>query len=260
MNRFFYIILTWLSFLFMFSLNVLANYLPLNGYDTGELSALYPNKFVPDGFTFSIWGVIYMWLLVFVGYSNKLLIYLPDVDQRVQRIKYILPLFWVSCLLNGSWILTWHYLNLPLSLIIMVLLLVTLILLFVRITQKRAHPRKRDHLLVEVPFIIYLGWISVATIANTTALLVHYDWNGFGISDTIWSILMMGIAGVLSIWFSLKWHRPAYSLVVCWALWGIFRSQGEMDKNIGYAALFLIFACLIFAFRELVTPKRGWQS
>lgn len=259
MNKFLYIILTWVSFLFMFSLNVLANYLPINGYNTGELSALYPNKFVPDGFTFSIWGVIYMWLLVFVGYTNKLLIYLPDIDQRVQRVKSILPLFWISCVLNGGWILAWHYLQLPLSLLIMVLLLITLLLLFIRINKMRAHPRKRDHLLVEVPFLIYFGWISVATIANTTALLVKYDWTGFGIPESTWSIVMMIIAGILAIWFSAKWHRPAYSLVICWALWGIFRAQGEADKNIGYAALFLVFTCLIFSFRELVTPKRGWQ-
>ncbi len=259
MNKFLYVILTWVSFIFMFSLNVMANYLPLNGYNTGELSALYPNKFVPDGFTFSIWGVIYIWLLVFVGYTNKLLIYLPDIDERVQRVKSILPVFWVSCLLNGGWILAWHYLQLPLSLLIMVLLLGTLLLIFIRINKKRAHPRKRDHLLVEVPFLIYLGWISVATIANTTALLVKYDWNGFGIPESTWSIVLMIVAGLLAIWFSIKWNRPAYSLVICWALWGIFRAQGEMDKSIGYVALFLLFICLVFSFRELVTPKRGWQ-
>ncbi len=259
MNRFLILLITWVAFIFMFTMNVLANSLPLNGYKTGDLSALYPNRFVPDGFTFSIWGIIYLALLVFTGYANRIIFWLPDVDKRVQRIKAILPLFWLSCFLNGSWILAWHYLQLPLSLMIMVLLLMVLLGIFKVITKHRAAPRRQDHLLVELPFLIYLGWISVAIIANTTALLVHNGWQGWGISEVAWSIIMMGVATLAGLYMSVKWNRPSYTLVIVWAIWGIYRGQGNDAPVLGYLAIAFLLICIVFATRELLNPKRGWK-
>lgn len=260
MNRILQIIFTWVAFFGMFAVNALANYLPINGYNTGEISAFYPNSFVPDGFTFSIWSIIYMWLLVFVGYATNILIWLPGIDHRYDRIVSILPLFWLTCLLNALWIISWHYLFVSVSLVIMVCLLVTLVGIYSQFKRHPAHPRKRDHLLVEVPFIIYLGWISVATIANTTALLVHYDWTGWPLTASSWAILMMIIAMALGIWMNIKQHRPAFSLVICWALWGIQRAQNGEKNAIGMVALVAIAVSLGFALPELLRPKKGWKE
>jgi hypothetical protein len=244
----------------MFTVNGLANYLPINGLSTGAISGLYPNKFVPDGFTFSIWSVIYLWILLFVGYATKILIWLPDIDHRYQRIVSIIPLFWLSCLLNALWIICWHYLQVLLSLGVMILLLTTLIVIYLKIRQVPAEPRKRDHLLVEVPFIIYLGWISVATIANTTALLVNLNWTGEPLSETIWSTIMMVIAGILGIWMGLKNHRPAFTLVICWALWGIKRGQGIENPMLGWTAIILSCLCLLASIPSLLQSKKGWKQ
>jgi hypothetical protein len=260
MNRFIQIALTWIAFIAMFSVNALANYLPINGFNTGEISAFYPNKFVPDGITFSIWSVIYLWILVFVGYSTSILIWLPNIDHRYDRIVSILPLFWLSCLLNALWIITWHYLYVSLSVLVMVCLLITLIFIFLRFKRHPAHPRKQDHQLVEIPFIIYLGWISVATIANITALLVHFKWNGTPLTEATWAIIMILIALALGIWMSYKQHRPTYSLVLCWAFWGIFRAQEGIKNVIGLVALVAIVTSLGFAIPELLHPKRGWKE
>jgi translocator protein len=243
----------------MFIVNGLANYLPLNGLTTGDVSALYPNKFVPDGFTFSIWSIIYLWLLVFLGYTTNILIWLPGVDHRYDRIISILPLFWFSCLLNASWIISWHYLQVLISLIIMLLLLFTLFSIYKKLQINPAQPRKRDHLLVEVPFYIYFGWISVATIANTTALLVHHNWLGGPLSESTWSIIMMAIAAVLGIWMSLRHHRPAFTLVIIWALLGIQRSQGELFPAVEWAAIIGAVLCLAATIPELLRPKKGWN-
>lgn len=244
----------------MFMVNAMANYLPINGLNTGEVSALYPNKFVPDGFTFSIWSVIYLWLLVFVGYANNILIWLPGIDHRYDRIVSILPLFWLTCLLNALWIVCWHYLFISASLMVMLMLLATLILIYSRFKKHPAHPRRRDHLLVEIPFIIYLAWISVATITNTTALLVHNQWTGWPLTESTWAILMMLVAMMLGIWMNIKHHRPSFSLVICWALWGIQRAQNGEKTAIGLFALVAIAISLGFALPELLRPKKGWKT
>ena len=260
MNRFAQIALTWIAFIVMFTVNVLANFLPINNLNTGQVSALYPNLFVPDGFTFSIWSVIYMWILVFTGYVTNILIWLPGVDHRYHRIVSILPLFWLSCLLNAVWILCWHYLQIGLSLLVMVLLLITLLAIFLRMRKMPAHPRKRDHIIVEIPFIIYLGWISVATIANASALLVHLGWNGGALGETTWAIIMMGVATSLGVFMSKVHNRPAFTLVIVWALWGIFRAQFNGSFTIlSLVALVCMIICIGFAIPSLIQPKRGWK-
>jgi translocator protein len=258
LNRFTQIAITWVAFAAMFAINALANTLPINGLNTGDVSALYPNFFVPDGFTFSIWSIIYLWLIVFAGYATNVLIWLPKIDQRHQRIVSILPLFWITCLLNASWIIAWHYLYIWVSLFIMLLFLGTLILLFNRLNKHRAHPRKRDHMLVEVPFIIYLGWISVATIANTTALLVSLGYSGAPLGEATWSMVLIMIATGLGIWMAVINHRPAYTLVICWALWGIYRSQHMENPTIGAMALGCMAIGIGFSLRELLRPKAGY--
>src|SRR5512133_3141843 len=165
-----------LLFAGMIVMNYLANALPLNNKTTGELSDMYPNLFVPAGLTFSIWGVIY---LLLVGYC---IIQFSGSNQIA--IGSIGWLFAVTCILNASWIVAWHYQKLPLSLIIMVCLLNYLILINIRLTAVAQG-------LMKAAFGIYLGWICIATIANVTALLVNYNWNGFGLSDVTWTITMI---------------------------------------------------------------------
>lgn len=171
-----------LLFAGMIVMNYLANALPLNNKTTGQLSDSYPNLFVPAGITFSIWGIIYLLLGVFCGIQ-----FLGSHKGLLLKIGW---LFAWSCLLNGIWIVFWHYEKLPLSLIVMILLLGILTLLNFRIQNLSLG-------LVKVTFGIYLGWICIATIANVTTLLVHYNWNGFGISEEIWAIIMIVLEAVL---------------------------------------------------------------
>jgi hypothetical protein len=232
----FSIIINLLLFVAMITANALANALPINGFTTGELSDMYPNLFVPAGVTFSIWGLIYLLLLVFI------------INQTVAAINkkasanLLSPLatwaFALSCLFNALWIITWHYRLVFLSVVVMILLLMTLIYLV-----KRMDKENIDSLwarfAIKLPFSIYLGWISVATIANITALLVHWNWNGFGIPENIWTIIMIGAGTVLSILFLYRRADIFYSLVVIWAFYGIIikREASEpLQMDIVYAA------------------------
>ncbi|MCF8358500.1 MAG: tryptophan-rich sensory protein [Prolixibacteraceae bacterium] len=200
-------------FAFMVVMNYLANALPLNNKTTGQLSAEYPNLFVPAGLTFSIWGVIYLLLLVFC-----IIQFFSGNKEIVNKIGW---LFAVSCLLNGLWIFAWHYQNLPLSLIIMAGLLITLI--FINIQLK---PFQQG--IIKAAFGIYLGWICIATIANTTALLVNFNWGGWGISEQVWTVLLIAIGLVITSVSIIRLNNPFLGLSVVWAFLGIaFRRSGD---------------------------------
>ena len=220
------IILTWVLFLGVIAVNALANILPINGYNTGQVSAFYPNAFVPAGFTFSIWGIIYLLLfsytIGFTYYSLKQEQF-PKVFAFIKRINHY---FLLTCVFNMSWILAWHYLQIKLSVVIMLLFLITLIQLFLKSNTMAGALTTTQKFILQSPFIVYLGWISVATIANITALLVAYKWNGFGMTPVYWSAAMILIAIVLAVFMLLKFKAVPFALVVAWALWGIYNAQG----------------------------------
>jgi hypothetical protein len=213
-------------FLGVIAVNALANILPINGYNTGQVSAFYPNAFVPAGFTFSIWGVIYLLLFSYsIGYTYYSLKQeqFPKVFAFIERINNY---FLLTCVFNMSWILAWHYLQIELSVVIMLLFLITLIQLFLKSNTMAGALTKTQKFILQMPFIVYLGWISVATIANITALLVAYKWYGFGMTPVYWSAAMILIAIVLAVFMLLKFKAVPFALVVAWALWGIYNAQG----------------------------------
>jgi len=212
-------ILNLLGFLGTVVVNALASILPLNGITTGELSDLYPNLFVPAGLTFAIWGLIYVLLAIFVIYQLT-----PSVrrdPQNVEFVQRIGPLFFISCIANIGWIFAWHYQVLPLSLVLMLILLGCLLAIYLRLNFGKSEATKAEKYSAHLPFSIYLGWITIATIANLTALLVDINWGRWGLSEQFWAVavIVVGIAIALSVLFSRK--DIFYSLVVDWALLGI---------------------------------------
>jgi hypothetical protein len=200
--------------------NYLANALPIAGKTTGELSDLYPNAFTPAGFTFSIWGIIYLSVLLLIIFFFQ-----KGWKQGGAAHPYLHAIGWwffISCLANIAWILAWHYQAVGLSLLIMLLILGSLVMVYVQLRKKAPMPEDTWTLIaVFVPFSLYLGWICVATIANTTAFLVDIGWTGGSIAGTSWAVIMMGVAIILTIAFQLKFHDWPLLLVTCWALFGI---------------------------------------
>jgi len=202
-------------------MNYLANALPLNNKTTGELSDSFPNLFVPAGITFSIWGIIYILLLIFC------IIQFKATNQAIsENIGWA---FGISCLLNALWIVFWHYGKLPLSLVVMVGMLATLIYINVLIKDLPFN-------LIKVSFGIYLGWICIATIANVTALLVHYNWQGFGISEETWTIVMISTGALITAITLLNLKNPFIALSVIWAFAGIILKRHYDYRSIVMAA------------------------
>jgi hypothetical protein len=206
----------------MIVMNYLANALPLNNITTGELSDAYPNLFVPAGITFSIWGVIYILLAVFC-----LMQFLSSYQSTVKKI--ILP-FALTCLFNALWIVCWHYKMLLLSMSVMVILLITLIFINKKV-------REIPLGFIKAAFGIYLGWICIATIANFTVLLVYYNWKAFGISEQIWTIIMILTGTIITSASVRKLHNPFIGLAVLWAFAGIVLKRYDDYFSIVLTAL-----------------------
>jgi hypothetical protein len=203
----------------MLIMNYLANALPLNNKTTGELSDSFPNLFVPAGITFSIWGIIYLLLLAYCIIQFK-----DSTNPISLNIGWI---FGISCLLNALWIVFWHYGKLPLSLIVMISILTTLIYINVRIVDLPIG-------IIKATFGIYLGWIYIATIANVTALLIHYNWHGFGFSEETWTVVMILSGALITVITLLNMKNPFIGFSVIWAFTGII-----LKRHIDYRSIVL---------------------
>lgn len=199
------------------ALNYLANYLPLNNVTTGGVSDTFPSLFTPIGFTFAIWGVIYILLGIFVFYQMGFVGSEQDLTFYRNKMSF---LFISSCILNIAWLFSWHYKMLLVSLIIMFALLANLIIIYLRINGKSTYLRKRNY-LVTLPFSIYLGWIMVASIANTSIYLISINWDRFGYSDVFWTNIMLLVALFLFTLFVYLRRDIFIMLVYIWATLGI---------------------------------------
>ena len=227
------------GFIAVVIVNILANALPINGITTGELSDLYPNLFVPAGYVFSIWLVIYFLLLAFSIYQAS-----PqrrDADF-IEKIGYY---FIVSCIANVAWIFLWHYKMVLLSLFAMLVILGSLIKIYLRLDIGRNEVPREEMLYTQLPFSVYLGWITVATIANVVALLVYLRWDGFGIGEVSWTILMISIAVLLTVVNINIRVDVGYTAVILWALGGIIVKQ-MATQSIVFTAGFGIVLLLSF--------------
>ncbi len=205
------------AFVAMVAINALANLLPLNQITTGQVSDSYPNLFTPAPFTFSIWGLIYLLLGLHVLYLMGVFGGPKNVNPDV--IKKTALLFSVSSLLNTAWIFAWHYLQIPLTMVLMAGILICL--LGITHTYYKTGLKGKDILLLSLPFSVYFGWITVATIANATVLLVSLDWNGFGIAPHIWTVIILFTGVLIGSVTALRRRDAAYGLVILWAYTGI---------------------------------------
>jgi len=201
--------------------NWLANALPINGQTQAEISDRFDVFFVPAGYAFSIWGLIFLGLIAFAVYQA-----LPAQREnaRLRRVGY---LFALSCVANISWLFLWHYEVFVLTLVAMLALLLLLIASYLRLDIGRAQVGGVERWLVDVPFSVYLGWITVATIANVTVVLDYLGWNGWGISPQVWTVIMLFAGLVIATAMSLTRGDVAYSLVLIWAYVGIAVKHGD---------------------------------
>jgi len=248
-----------LAFIAVVTVNALANILPLNNVGTGTLSDEIPNLFVPAGLTFSIWGLIYFLLTI---YSIFILIQAFRPSGEAWQVMDGM-IFILNAAANIGWIFSWHWRNIPLSLAIMLVILFTLIVLHERNYKKfgqggtlynSGQVSVFTRLALTVPVNVYLGWISVATIANVTTLLVTMGWDGFGLDPRIWTVVV--IAAGLAVALALIFRRNAIAapLVVVWAYIGIVLKRTTVDSE--YSRLIWISAAIAVGIIVVIIAAR----
>ena len=238
-----FVLINILTFIFTLVVNYLATSLPLNDLTTKEISDSFNIYFVPAGYVFSIWGLIYLGLIAFIIFQS-----LPK-NRENEHVSRIGIWFAVSNLANALWLVSFHYQQFALALGFMVVLLVSLIAIFLRLDIGRTKVSAIENWLVNVPFSLYLGWITVATIANATQLLYSLKWDGFGISPEIWLVIMLAAAVAISALMSLTRRNIPFALVLVWAFTGIAAKFPTMPlvNMTSWAAAGAVILILVFA-------------
>lgn len=219
----------------------------IGGSNTAGISDSYPNLFAPAGFTFAIWGLIYLLLGLF--FFRLFEVWKPKKSAIANRaLNNVSKLFALSSLLNIFWLLAWQYKIFWLSVIIMAGLLVTLI----QINRLLANSRYsfKEWALVRLPFSVYFGWITVATIANVATWLLSFGWDGFGLSPAVWTVAMLIVGAAIIITTMWKNNDWAYGAVGVWAYAGILAKHLSEEGSNGrlpslLAALYIILPILI---------------
>lgn len=219
-------------------INYVSNTGILNGNTMKTVSDSYFNYFTPEGYAFAIWGLIYVGLLGFVIYTGRSLFKRDDDDEIVLKIGWW---FVISCLGNSLWVISWLYLYTGACVVLMIVVLFSLLKIIINTRMELDAHRLKRYLLIYWPFAIYAGWITVALIANIAAYLTKINWNGWGISEINWTIIMIVIAGLLNVFMIWTRNLREYALVGIWALIAIAVS----NKSNG--VLSIVYACYIVA-------------
>lgn len=219
------------------AVNALANILPFNGQTTGAVSNKYYSLFTPAGFTFSIWSVIYLLLAVFVVFQA-----LPGQRQNAALTR-IGPWFKLGCAANALWMLVWHREWIMVSLLLMATLLYSLAVIYRSVD--------REAWQVRLPFSLYLGWITVAIIANASAMQTALGWNDLGVSAVAWTQLKLALAGAVTAVVMFERRDIVFGLAVAWALYGISAAQAGIPAVAGAASVLLYGVMLLAVYTGL---------
>ncbi|RIW32261.1 tryptophan-rich sensory protein [Bacillus salacetis] len=225
------------AFILVLVMNTLAVTLPLNGQTTGEISNRLDVFFTPAGYVFSIWSLIYLllgiWVIRQITGKNRSSLYYQAIS----------PYFAATCLLNSAWIFMWHYNYFGLSVLIMLSLLSTLIVIYRKVKELRRN------FFDQLPFSVYLGWISVATVANISYFLTYLEWGGFGLGEAFWAVFLLVMTFCLAAYFRVKKKDWIYPLIIVWAVIGIgVNNQADHPvlSWISYAVAVIVLLMVVF--------------
>ncbi|MFW5913887.1 MAG: tryptophan-rich sensory protein [Bacillota bacterium] len=223
------------------AVNALANALPLNGQTTGEISDRFDVYFVPAGYVFSIWGLIYLLL----GLMVIRLLVMDGKDLDTPKMRRFIYAFIASSVLNGLWLLAWHSLIPWLSLVVITGLLISLIVAYLHVPD--------DDLWTKLPISIYLGWISVATLLNITIVLTTTDFFT-NVSETLYFIVII-LLGIALAYALLRRGDVPYALVFIWAYFAIFIRHFQEENLLlyttaGMAGILIVLMVLFTVYRN----------
>jgi hypothetical protein len=228
----------------------------LNGVTTAEIANRFPDSlYFPANQAFSIWGLIYSFLLAYL--INQAI---PS-QRNNPLLKRIGWLFVVTNVFNAAWVLAFQFSFFPLSVVFMLALLGTLLTIYVRLDIGGAPVSLRDKWLVHIPFSIYLGWITAATIANITYVLTDLGWDGFGLGNETWAVIMLVVTGLVGAFVVWTRRDIAYGLVIVWAVgWIAGRYNGTEFQLTTTTALVVAAVIAVLVIVRFIMSLRGGAS
>ncbi|MBZ0291150.1 MAG: tryptophan-rich sensory protein [Anaerolineae bacterium] len=234
--------------------NFASEAIPLNGQTSAQIANRLPILFVPANYVFSIWGIIYTLLIGFAVYQA-----LPSQKENpvLRRIGYW---FALSCAANGVWLILFHYNLFALSMIAMIVLLVSLIAIYTRIGVGQMKLSTRETWFIHIPFSTYLGWITVATVANASYVLYSLGWDGFGIEGAIWAVIMLVVATALTLTIIFTRSDIAYTAVIVWAFVGIVSKQTATPLVAGTAGLMAAVVVIALIVHRFMNRQQGGRT
>lgn len=224
-----------LAFIGTIVVNVLSSIGLINNISPAELSDALPNLFVPSGLTFSVWGVIYIGLLALAIYVIRSW-FIKDMDPPEVVEKMGIE-FIVAAIANITWIFLFHYQteigSSGYSLAAMLILLGALMSAYIRLgVGKNKEATRGEKWFVHIPFSFYMGWITIATVANISALLTEFELNGLYTIPENWklilTIIVITVATIITLLIQFIRKDIAYSLIVIWAFVGIILKRYEV--------------------------------
>lgn len=184
----------------------------------GDLSDTRALLFLPDGYVFAIWGLIYTGLIGYVIYQLRSVALEKGVVDRVS--------FWfiLNLIANSAWIIVFVYDIVWASTVLIIIMLITQLIIYHRLEIGKREVDWQERWAVHIPFSVYTGWVTVATVANvTTQLYVGGNITSFaGINADIWASILIVVAGGLGLTFLYLRRDIVYALVVVWATYGIY--------------------------------------
>lgn len=251
--------LKWLNlmaFVIMIVVNAIAGSTTMiGGKSTAEISDANPTLITPAGYVFSIWGIIYILLGIFVLFQS---LPNPRFSEFRERIGL---LFFASSMLNVVWLFLWQFEYLVYSVVVMFLLLTTLIWIYLRLDIGKLVVSLKERIAFHLPFSVYLGWITIATIANFSATLVSIDWDGFGIAFDVWAILIGIIALLIVSMVLIRRKDIAFALVAIWAFVGIAVKQSANQIVVttmwAIAIILLVFMIIVLISKTKTLAKKN---
>lgn len=222
------------------------NYLGATGFFNGmsqkDVSDKYSTLLTPAGFAFSIWGLIYT--LVFIS-----LVYFIVKRKNVkvsQLVSSVSPLFVISSLLNMGWIIAFSYELVGLSTLFIIGMVISLFLIVEKTYKNRADT---PYTFIGLSFTLYSAWVFIASILNVAIFLVQQDWGGFGISDSVWAIIIIIVAIVFPLIYMAFSKNAVFPISLAWAFFGIYSSysSGQLEPPLGsFIQILLLFGIGIF--------------
>jgi hypothetical protein len=233
----------------------------INELSVGEVSDLYSTLFTPAGFTFSIWGLIYFALIVFCVFHIYAAFRLPETDTANKKFRRTNPWFIINNLATSAWLLAWTHEKLLLSVVLIIIQLISLVILHNRLCIHDATTPMRIKLCIQFPISIYFGWITVATAANIPAYLMAIGWNGWDISAINWSITLVAVVTIITIWVMNKKLNVIFGLVVSWGFYGIASRLSAISKENYEPVIYTIYgALLLIGFNLIIALIRNLRK